>query len=195
MKRIGKILVLVFVCFLPFVVNAEERFKFDKYFDSYAYLYEENGNYYFSDYIFEDLPEFLIKYEPDLENHSSESFFDEEVMTVDELYNSRRYKEVIDYFKVNNNYLDFFYIDDSNDYVEVWYPDESIYYYNSNTSEEASFDFNDNLDLTKRLLGKRYDVYNKVKDLNSYIYRIDVFDNISVAYYRGDNSYVSCYIF
>ena len=25
--------------------------------------------------------------------------------------------------------------------------------------------------------------------------RIDVFDNISVAYYRGDNSYVSCYIF
>ena len=42
---------------------------------------------YFSDYIFEDLPEFLIKYEPDLENHSSESFFDEEVMTVDELYN------------------------------------------------------------------------------------------------------------
>ena len=47
MKKIVKLLILVFVCFLPVMVDAKVNLEFNKEYDNEAFLFEDEGIYYF----------------------------------------------------------------------------------------------------------------------------------------------------
>ena len=54
------------------------------------------------------------------------------------------------------------------------------------------FNFNDNINETKRILGKKYDIYQNVKQYDVNVYNIKEFNNyFAVYYYDDDEVYVS----
>ena len=196
MKKIVNFLFLMVICLLPVVVSAEEKYELDWSIDNRAFLYEENDIYYFTDYETIDSGSgMLYSYDVDGNLLNEEIFFDTSKTTLQEIMLTKKYKELIPYFNYTDSYGDYFYSEELNSFVDVFYCDEEFGYFDEVTGEDIYYEFSDDVDFTKDVLGKRYDIYNKVKNLDVDIFRIDIFDNISVAYYKDDNYYTNAYIY
>ena len=195
MKKIVNFLILIVVCFLPVMVDAKEKYAFDWSLDDKAFLYAEDGIYYFidSETIYSGSGN-LYSYDKDGNLLGEELFFDEENMSSEEIINSKRYIELFPYFSFFDSDSDYYYSDEIKEPVEVYYGNEVFLIFDTETGEDVVYKFDDDIEFTKKVLGKRYDVFNKVKDLDEDVYKINIFDNIYVAYYVDYYNHCNAYI-
>ena len=193
MKKIVNILILIVVCLLPtVVVNAEGEFNLEWKVLDKIFLYEEDGIYYFVDeelYNLENVK--LYVYDDDGNKISEEPFYDSDEMTEDEFYHTEEYARLISYWNYEDDY-DNFFDKESKYYYEVYYDNEMIYGYDE--KNDIEFSFSENINLTKKILGERYDVYQSIKSKEFYITGIDIFDSVNVVYYRDDDYDTHAYI-
>ena len=189
MKKIVNYIVLLFVCFFPFMVNALElEYELEnKYF-----LYENNGSYYYGD---PDVAEgYLYSYNDKGKFLEVSLFYDKSKTSEEEFYSSKRYVTLINQL----NYNSFYQLYDSSTryFYYVDYVAKELYYYEYDPYKKVSYTFEDDLDFVKKVLGNRYNVYLHFENNeNMYIYKIDVFDNTIVIYWNDNeyNGYISIY--
>ena len=187
MKKIINIFILLVVCLLPVVVEAEDSFELEYEIFNELFLYEENGRHYYINYGFESYSPgfdfentYLKSYDSKGEDEKQEAFFGGTYN--EEFLNSRKYKALVEdytnFFRDNIYYNNIFYT--------VNYTNEMISYTDSN-NQIVSFEFNDDINLTKKVLGNRHDIYLNIKDKYENIIKIDIFENIYVVYYKDEN--------
>ena len=76
-------------------------------------------------------------------------------------------------------------------FYAIDYDDEMISYAGEDLAS-IDFNFNDNINETKRILGKKYDIYQNVKQYDVNVYNIKEFNNyFAVYYYDDEEGYVS----
>ena len=164
MKKIINIIFLMIICFLPVMVDAKATFEFKEELIDCQFLFkdEKKGEYYFlnSNYSFNN--DGVIKIlDEDLELIKEDKMFEseeynEELMVsskyFDEFY--KYYSDIIDSDSYDSNYVFDF---DTNISFSVDYQGKRFYYYTND--ESSSISFNEDLEFTKKLLGKKYDVY------------------------------------
>ena len=112
-------------------------------------------------------------------------------------------------FVINQNVLEYyrymFHLDsygvmiddiDNDVFYVVTYYDENIMIANLNDGSSSEVSFNDDLDFTKRVLGKSYDVYKILTDRGLYVNYITEYDGYFVVNYHDDtdgNDYTSVF--
>ena len=189
MKKIVNIFILVVVCLLPTVVDAKADFNFEKKFDLELFLYEENGNHYFLnlDSNGDDDSESLLIYDADNDLIETKSLSNGSESIV-EMYS---YKPFYEYMKM------MMYVDenvrlyrDSDMLYAVSYENGSINYYDLAEEQSDVVGFEDNLNFTKKALGKKYDIFSHYKNLNYYVVDIDEFDGYYAVYYYTDYKFI-----
>ena len=196
MKRIVNYIILIVVCLLPVMVSAKEKYEFNFALDDRAFLYEEDGIYYFTDpgvlyasdaklYLYDTEGNFLRE----------EIFYEDGVTSYEEFISSRRYKESIPYLVFWEDEEDHFYSEGMNEFISVYYAREEFEYYDVETDDYIVYEFSDDLEFTKNALGnERFEAYNSAKKFGKNIFKIEIFDNIYAVYYLDDNDYVNAYI-
>ena len=192
MKRISFLVLLLVICFLPFVADAKVDYKVKWTIEKDLFLYEENGKYYCLADVYEiynlsvyDLDYYYINvYDENGKFLYEEKLFDSEKITYEELKKTK-------VFKALNNYIylwdDFVYDGDSAYKIDL-YREKFLYYVFENDEFKSKEKlFSDDLDYTKNLLGKKYDIYFSKPD-NINIRKTSILDNgmICILYYDYD---------
>ena len=196
MKKIVNILILIVVCFLPTMVDAKAFFTFDNVFERHLFLNYEDSKYYFLDSHISNPTTVgsLLSFDSNNDLVSEEALFGE-----DESENFVINQNVLEYYRYMfhlNNYgvtiedieNDYFYV--------VYYYDENIMIANLNDGSSSEVSFNDDLNVTKRILGKSYDVYKILTDRGLYVNYITEYDGYFVVNYHDDtdgNDYTSVF--
>ena len=197
MKKIVKLLFIVMICIVPMFGNAKAKFEeIAELQDLVLIDIDKNGNYTFLDaskemdeegsvVIFNKkgeeaevgslIPKFEEGEEPDLEEIFSSPYMIKYMM--------------FSYYVENNPVI----LDENNKFYAIDYDDEMISYAGED-SASIDFSFNDNINETKRILGKKYDIYQNVKQYDVNVYSIKEFNNYFAVYYYDDDdnkNYVS----
>ena len=182
MKKIINVLLLIVVCFVPFLVNAETELKYewkinDKDFiasiDGVSYYRDdETGDVHFHDKDGNYKGVYEINFD---EIGSFTSFYEDEV-----LFN------VLKFFEEELKYNK-----ELNKYYSVNYAREELYVYDEDVDvDPVTYTFESNLDEIKKILGNEYNVYNNVISDGYSVYSIEMEDNYYNVYAIGidDNS-------
>ena len=182
MKKIFKLFIFIFICFMPFMVDAKLNYSFDYQIENKVFLYEENGNYYYLDsdaYGYNTYPDKYIVYIYDKNGSllSSDKFFDETKISYEDFLKTKLAKK---FYELLYNPYDVIYDEDTNRYYGVNYINGVFLccdFRDSNTNF-ISIPFDQDIDFTKKLLGKKYDLFEKLSNK---------FDEIK--YIRESNGY------
>ena len=195
MKKIINILILFVVCFLPVVVDAKANLEFEKEFDAEYFLYEEDGKYYFLNLQSEDIDgaDGLKVYDSNNNLIKSDFLVNEEILESEEdAFNQRTFLEYnrLMMYLYENSLL---FKDDDNVYF-VSFEYEDIFIIPLNGGEQQDISFTDDLTLTKRLLGKSYDIFMYLTSLDNYVNNIVESDGYYVAEYYDNDNYQNRYL-
>ena len=177
MKRVINVLLLIVVCFVPFMVNAETELKYEwkineKDFiasiDGVSYYRDDDsGDVHFHDKDGNYKGVYEINYD---EIESLSSFYEDEV-----LFNVFKFFD--DELKYNK---------ELNKYYSVDYAREKLYVYNEDVDvDPVTYTFESNFDEIKEILGKEYDVYNSVISDGYSVYSIEMEYNYYNVYAIG----------
>ena len=184
MKKIIKLIVLVFVCFLPVIVDAKVNYELDWVLSNKAFWFKENNEYnFFYARRWDFRTDYVYSYNENGEPLEERTF--EDVIGNDkEAYLK---SEKFDAFKklISSYYGELY--DEKNDmFCYPNYYDKKFYCYDEVNDVEVQKNFDDDLSYTKSFLGKRYDLYLKYKDVYVVDY-IENFDDYYVMYYYDSN--------
>ena len=169
MKKIVSFLILIVICLLPTVVNAEIDLKYEWKVNQKDFIAFVDGiSYYRDDYsgdvhFYDKEGNYKGVYDIDnVEVESISSFYDDEV-----LYN------IFNFF-----YDDLRYNKELNKYYSVSYRREELYVYGETIDvEPVTYTFESNLDEIKNILGKEFDIYTDLISKGYSIYDIEMEDN------------------
>ena len=179
MKKIVNIFILVVVCLLPTVVDAKLNYKFDWELENLAFLYKENNEYNFLEFYYSVYNDYLYKFDEN-GNFLEDSIFVDDEMSPEEFSRTKEFE----YYK--NLYTDVYnsiYNEDNLRFYDVYYYNETMSYYDLDTGYYVPVGFEEDLENTKRILGKNYDIY-LIKKNNGYdVDVIKKYDNYYVVYY------------
>ena len=154
MKKILKLFIFIFICFMPFMVEAETKLVYEWKVNDEEFITTVDGEYYFTDYTN------IIKYDKKGNLLGNEEFDFGENIKVSSYYEDKLLFGLLNYLEGElkyNNKLDIYYM--------VNYYGEIATYYGENTNDEAfNLDFSnpEDLEMIKELLGNEYEVYKKV---------------------------------
>ena len=186
MKKIVNFFVLVLVCLLSVMVEAKAEFTFDNVFNRHLFLNYEDSKYYFFDSHINNPTTVgsLLSFDSNNNLVSEEALF-----VIDDAENFQFNQNILEYYRyvfLLNGYG--VMIDDiDNDVVYVVnYYDENIMIANLNDGSSSEVSFNDDLNFTKRVLGKSYDVYKILSDRGLYVNYITEYDGYFVVNYHDD---------
>ena len=194
MKKIIYSLILLVVCFLPVMVNAEAQYELDWQNNGQHFLYEKDGLYYFIGDAYGSLENIKIyAYDEAGQLELEFNLYDPNVMTEDDFYASKEYNALVPFWRYEDNY-DYIYDEENKKFYEISYYDEYIYVYDFVTGENIDISFSEDEDLTREILGERYDVYNHLKGHDFDILRIDIFDNVNAVYYWDEENQIQVYV-
>ena len=194
MKRIFNYIVLIVICLLPVMVSAQSKLELVWSKDDEMFLYEEDDYYSFITYqtynaeygnmsFYDDKGKFVYQ----------NVFFDPANDSLDEFYNSKKYDALLPYLNYKEYGWELTYSKELESLIYIEYNDEEFTYYDVNNNE-ITVSFYDDIEFTKKALGKKFEVYDALKDKFYFFYRIDIFDNVSVVYYQADDYYCHAYI-
>ena len=154
MKKLLKLFIFIFICFMPFIVDAETKLSYDWKVEDLYYITSVDGKYYFydnrDDYyvnIFDKDGNFLV---------NKNSGF-EDVENIADIYNNKLYSMMM--------YLDEFqikYNSKLNKYYTTYLYNGEVYLFNDKPNLEPimyEFDNPEHEDVIKELIGKEYDIY------------------------------------
>ena len=188
MKKVINIIFLLTICLFPRVVGAKDMLTLEYELRDLYFLYEDSGNYHYitNDFFYGDFLTFDAKGEL-----LKEEDLVSDDMTNEEFLTTERYKKTIKFY--NDAFNSFYDIENKLEYG-ISYVDGYIYYYDREQSRYVHIYFDDNLDLTRSILGEKYDVYKELKTDEMYIYGIEIFENTIVVYSANDdNNYATIY--
>ena len=154
MKKILKLFIFIFICFMPFMVEAETKLVYEWKVNDKEFIATADGEYYFTDYTN------IIKYDKKGNLLGNEEFDFEENIKVSSYYEDKLLFGLLNYLEGElkyNNKLDIYYM--------VNYYREIVTYYGENTNDKSfNLDFSnpEDLEMIKELLGNEYEVYKKV---------------------------------
>ncbi|MBQ8534524.1 MAG: hypothetical protein IJ463_02440 [Bacilli bacterium] len=163
MKRIVNYIFLIVICLLPVMVDAKVKVEYEWDVLDYAFLYKEKDNNYFlgyNDYYFNI--DYFELYDEDGNYISSKEFEDANLFeTEEEFFASKRFEEFEDkIYIVNKEVFD----RDTKRFMYVQYYDECFQYYDDVNSKSIYIPFEDDINYTKKLLGKKYDLFMELVD-------------------------------
>ena len=193
MKKIFKLFILVFVCFLPVMVDAKANFEFDKEFNQLIFLYEEDGNSYFMNIEANgvDKEGSLIVFD------SNNNLIEESTIAPSEedIYKDNR--SFIEFYKTYYSIIEYIspYEYDSKLFLAA-FSAGGFEVFDLETSASSGFAFEEDLSLTKKVLGKSFDLYTYLLDNNHEIGFINEYDGYFVVeYYNSDSerSFISVF--
>ena len=154
MKKILKLFIFIFICFMPFMVEAETKLVYEWKVNDEEFITTVDGEYYFfGNYN-------IIKYDKKGNLLDNEEFDFGDNIKVSTYYENKVLFGLLNYLEGElkyNNKLDIYYM--------VNYYGEIATYYGENTNDEAfNLDFSnpEDLEMIKELLGNEYEVYKKV---------------------------------
>ena len=194
MKKILKLFIVIFISFMPFMVDAKLNYSFDYQIENKVFLYEENGKYYYIDadaYGYNTYPDKYIVYIYDKNGSllSSDKFFDESKIGYEDFLKTKIAKK---FYELLYNPNDVIYDEDTNKYYGVNYIN-SIFlcrdFRDSNT-DFISIPFNHDINFTKKLLGKKYDLFEKLLNKSR---EINYIRESNGYYIAGYASYVALF--
>ena len=197
MKKIVKLLILVFVCFLPVMVDAKVDYDVNWKVDRDIFIYEDDDKYYCLEgldtvwqvYIGDIDHYYLNVYDDKGKFLKREKLFNSNDFSFNDFKKTKKFKDLSYYLYFNDEKI---YNEEDNELYSVNYLGNHAYYYlyEDGNFNFKSIDFENDEDLAKRILGKRYDiVYDKYKD--EHVYKIDEFDNMYIFdYYNDDKVYI-----
>ena len=154
MKKILKLFIFIFICFMPFMVEAETKLVYEWKVNDEEFITTVDGEYYFfGNYN-------IIKYDKKGNLLDNEEFDFGDNIKVSTYYENKVLFGLLNKLEGElkyNNKLDIYYM--------VNYYGEIATYYGENTNDEAfNLDFSnpEDLEMIKELLGNEYEVYKKV---------------------------------
>ena len=154
MKKILKLFIFIFICFMPFMVEAETKLVYEWKVNDEEFITTVDGEYYFfGNYN-------IIKYDKKGNLLDNEEFDFGDNIKVSTYYENKVLFGLLNYLEGElkyNNKLDIYYM--------VNYYREIVTYYGENTNDESfNLDFSnpEDLEMIKELLGNEYEVYKKV---------------------------------
>ena len=187
MKKIFKLLILFFVCFLPVMVDAKVNYKFDWDLYDKLFWYKENDEYNFLSYYDWDFFMSIDVYD------KNGNFVKDKELTDADHENLKYSKGFDNYKRLLAYYYGELYDEETDLFYNVNYNSGTIGYYDSSQEKYVEMDFEDDLSFTKHLLGKRYDIYLKYIDKYQ-TYFVDYFNGYYATYMyelSTDSEYVS----
>ena len=153
---------------MPFMVDAKLNYSFDYQIENKVFLYEENGNYYYIDadaYEYNTYPDKYIIYIYDKNGSllSSDKFFDETKNSYEDFLKTKAAKK---FYELLYNPYDVIYDEDTNRYYGVNYINGVFLCHDFKDSNTGgiSIPFDQDIDFTKKLLGKKYDLFEKLSN-------------------------------
>ena len=204
MKKYVSILVILFVYLLPFVVDAKVDYELDWSIENNYFIYNDDDRFYFVDrdidFADEDDAK-LREYDNNGKFVSEKLFYDSSVMTKEEFFKTRVFKEYI-YQLSNSTNGNFFVSDDGRFFYDIYYRNEVISFDDFEKEEHGEIYFYDDVEITRSIMGQRFDVYDYLKKQTtdnqlldvSLIDKIDVFENLNVMYYLDDDNHRHIYV-
>ena len=185
MKKIFKLLILFFVCFLPVMVDAKANFEFDKEFNQLIFLYEEYGNSYYMNINANgfDKEGSLIVFD------SNNNLIEESTIAPAEKESNIDNKPLVEFFKTYlpiREYLTPYEYD--NKLFLASFLDGGFEFFDLETFTPGGFEFEEDLSLTKKVLGKSYELYTYLLDNNHEIGFINEYDGYFVVEYYNIDS-------
>lgn len=182
MKKLINVLLLIVVCFVPFMVNAETELKYEWQVKDKDYISAVDGKYYlFNDdgkgfYIYDKNGSFIKNQELDFEDEKS----------FDEIYNDKLINDFVEFdegaFLKYNSKLDKYY---STDY----YTGKFFVYGKTNNDEITILNFDENLLEIKELIGNEFNVADKVFSEDLLIDTILIENNYYIVYCTDEDFY------
>ena len=179
MKRIFNFIILFVVCLLPTVVEAKVDYDFDWSLNNRLFWYKENNEYNFFELDYWDFyTDYIYTYDENGSYIEEKTFSDLFVDDFDEFLNSEEFEtyQMLTYYY----YFDL-YDKETDTFYSVAYDDGTLGYYDSAQSKSISYNFEENLELTNRLLGEKYSLYLLYKD-NFEVLFIDEMNGYYVVY-------------
>ena len=184
MKKIFKLFIFVFVCFLPVMVDAKANLDFNKEYDNEKFIFEDEGSYYFirggknpidaSSYNIYDYDHNLIGNAPLIRDD-----FENEI----DIY---KYKPFYKYFEflIEKIYRTVIFKDDENNLLYTFiYDEEIIAFINLYEEKTGEISFEDDLKSGNPYLGRKYDIYLKFKEKNYKVNYIKECDDVFIVNY------------
>ena len=187
MKKIIKYFILIFISFIPVMVDAKATFEFkDEVYDLH-FLYKEKDKYYFLDNYYNYNEDGFIKiFDDELELIKGDKMFDGDNSSEELMIKSKYFNKFYNYYSQDNSIaIDY----DTNRIYDVRFPEHDFLYYDIENDEYLDIDFDEDINFTRRILGKRYDVFLWAKNNNFYIYSINEINDYFIVYYEDEGDY------
>ena len=190
MKKISYFIILLVMFFMPFFVSAKANFELKAEIKNQLLLEINNGNYTFINANADESEAgSVLVYNSKGDLVEEASIIPENTENFDEIMSAPYFiKFLLFMYDVEGNPI---VIQEPYSYV-VSYNNETISFNNTETEENGDFKFSDNVELTRKILGKKYDVYLDAKKANNTIANIREYNGYYiVCYYDESNDFVS----
>ena len=156
MKRLMKLFIFIFICFMPFIVDAETKLTYEWKVEDLYYITSVDGKYYFYD----NMDDYYVNiYDKDGNFLVNKDSGFEDVENIADIYNNKLYSTMM-------------FLDDSqikynsklNKYYTTYLFNGEVILYNDKTnSESIMYEFDNSEDEIKELIGKEYDIYTDLR--------------------------------
>ena len=193
MKKIFTFIILICICFITNMVEAKLTYEFDWELGERAFFYRDKDDYYFINFDGSVDEEFIFKYDKNGNLISQDDFIDED-FDIEAFIKTKE-------FDAYSNFLDdvykAYYVDRFKNFCFVNYSNEFFDCYDSELEQNVTIYFKDDLDLVKKALKEKYDIYLKLKNEGYLVGNIIKSDDYYIAsYYTYDqtNGFFNDYI-
>lgn len=181
MKKIVNYIILFVICLLPVMVDAKADIKFEKEFANELFLYEENNRYYFYNGLAEDQtePGSVKIYKDNNEYLGDGILINISAPSAEDFYGHKPFIEFYRNVGIIEN--EFSIIKEENYLYGIMFREGIITITDINSEDNTEIDMEDNPQLSRKLLGKGYDLYLDYVDLGYTVNLIREFDGYYVV--------------
>ena len=184
MKKIVNYIVLIVVCLLPVMVDAKVNLEFNKEYDNEAFLFEDEGIYYFLRSGENNNDDILYNiYDYDHNLIGNVPLFRDDFESEFDIY---KYKPAYKYveFLLEKMQRNVIFKDEENSLLYTFiYDEEIIAFINLYEEKTGEISFEDDLKSENSYLGRKYDIYLKFKEKNYKVNYIKECDDVFIVSY------------
>lgn len=190
MKRLMKLFIFIFICFMPFIVDAETKLTYEWKVEDLYYITSVDGKYYFYD----NMDDYYVNiYDKDGNFLVNKNSGFEDVENTSDIYNNKLYSTMmfLDEFQIKYN-------SKLNKYYTTFLFNGEVYLFNDKFNSEPimyEFDNPEHEDEIKELIGKEYDVYTDLTSKGFFPGIVDYEEGHYISYSIDQNNGMSVNIF
>ena len=190
MKRLMKLFIFIFICFMPFIVDAETKLTYEWKVEDLYYITSVDGKYYFYD----NMDDYYVNiYDKDGNFLVNKDSGFEDVENIADIYNNKLYSTMmfLDESQIKYN-------SKLNKYYTTYLFNGEVILYNDKTNSESimyEFDNSEDEDEIKELIGKEYDIYTDLRSKGLIVGIIDYEEGHYISYSIDQDNGMSVNIF